>query len=493
MKYTTITKEQENKFNEKMDKSGSSIGASPNMARIKTLSKTDPSIFARWYLGVKPFVYQDMVLNDESNRIIVCSSRQIGKTYVTAIKALHYAMFNPDSSILVFSRNNNQSKRFIREMKKLMQEGMDNLKRETYSSIAETYINESDEEWMFPQDIDSKKPNNTEEFSLTNGSIIRSLPATDSSRGYTADLVIVDEAAFVPDDIFEMVIEPTVRFTGGTIILLSTPNGQKGFFYHLFDPLDKQVGREYKRYWWKWEICPNPNIKEMTEKKRKQLDAMTFAQEYEAQFTVDSDSFFQSRKIREATVKDMNMKYADLDHEYVCGIDYGVSKSKTVVSLSYLDKNHNVVYLAYQKSFPGGYDNAQIPTFVNELETKFNIVQYVVDDCPQGESPTQALERVGKKVRRIYFGKEKVGMYFRFKESLNIRDDDGGFGRRVRFPKIRELIDEMVALQMRDSKRGTTFLIEKPQGGSDDRIDSFVLSTVPFLEEEKKEFRSRLV
>lgn len=466
-----------------------SVGHMPNMAKIKNLSKKDPSIFARWYLGIEPFVYQDVVLNDDTTRIIVCSSRQIGKTYVTAIKALHFAMFNPDSSILVFSRNNNQSKRFIREMKKIMQEGMDNLERLTTNK----WDWGEDAPWIFPEDIDKKKPNNTEEFSLTNGSIIRSLPATDSSRGYTADLVIVDEAAFVSDDIFEMVIEPTVRFTGGTIILLSTPNGQKGFFYHLFDPLDKQIGREYKRYWWQWEICPNDHIKEMTEKKRKQLDAMVFAQEYEAQFTVDSDSFFQSRKVREATIKEMTMKYADLEHEYVCGIDYGVTHSKTVVSLSYLDKPNNVVYLAYQKSFPGGYDNAQIVKFVNELETKFNIVHYVVDDCPQGESPTQALEREGKKVRRMYFGKEKVGMYFRFKEALNIRDDDGGFGRRVRYPKIRELIDEMLALQMRDSKRGTTFLIEKPQGGSDDRIDSFVLSTVLFLEEEKKEFRSRLI
>jgi len=490
MKYTSITKEEEKIFRAKMDKAEPYAGAKPNMAKIRTLSKEDPSIFAKWYLGVEPFVYQDQVLNDDSSRIVVCSSRQIGKTYVTAIKALHYAMFNPDASILVFSRNNNQSKRFIREMKKIMQFGMDNLKH--MMDKCDTYHDEPGQ-WIFPEDIDKKKPNNTEEFSLTNGSIIRSLPATDSSRGYTADLVIVDEAAFVPDEIFEMVIEPTVRFTGGTIILLSTPNGQKGFFYYLFDPLDKQVGREYDRYWWKWEICPNDNIKEMTEKKRKTLDTMVFAQEYEAQFTVDSDSFFQSRKIREATVKEMDLRYADLENDYVCGIDYGVTHSKTVVTLSYLDKGDNVVYLGYQKSFPGGYDNAQIIRYLADLETKFNIVKYVVDDCPQGESPNQALEREGKKVQRMYFGKEKVGMYFRFKEALNIRDDDGGFGRRVRYPKIKPLIDEMVALQMRDSKRGTTFLIEKPQGGSDDRIDSFVLSTVPFLEEEQREFRSRLV
>mgnify|MGYP003146766990 CR=1 FL=1 len=487
MKYTKISQSEEDTFKLKMENAYPG-GTKLNMARIKTLSKEDPSIFAKFYLGIEPFVYQDKVLNDNSKRIIVCSSRQIGKTYVTAIRALHYAMFNEDSSILVFSRNNNQSKKFLREMKNIMQLGMDNLKH-TMDKQPSTYWDEPGP-WIFPQNIDKKKPNNTEEFSLTNGSIIRSLPATDSSRGYTADLVIVDEAAFVQDEIFEMVIEPTVRFTGGSIILLSTPNGQKCYFYHLFDPLDKREENDYSRYWWKWELCPNENIKKMTEKKRKVLDPMRFAQEYEAQFTVDADSFFQSRKIREATRPDLQLKYADLENHYVCGVDYGVINSKTVVSLSYFDERDSTVYLAYQKEFPGGYDNAQLPRFLEELETKFNIIHYVVDDCPQGESPTQALERVGKKVRRVYFGKEKVGMYFRFKEGINMRDDDEGFGRKVRFPKLKKLIEEMNALQMRDSKRGLTYLIEKPQGGSDDRIDSFVLSTMPFLEEELREFKS---
>jgi len=372
-----------------------------------------------------------------------------------------------------------------------MYEGMQNVKRLTDGS--NTYQDEKPP-FIFPQDIDNKKANNTSEFSLLNGSTIMSLPATDSSRGFTADLVIVDEAAFVSDEIFEMVIEPTVRFTGGSIILLSTPNGQKGYFFDLFDPFEKRNEHEYTRYWWKWELCPNEKIRAMTEKKRTTMDPMRFQQEYEARFTTDANAFFLPLKIRGAIRHDIEVKYSDLDNQFICGIDYGVTKSKTVVSLCYLNEEEGTVYLAYQKVFPGGYDNAQLPAFLNSLETHFNITKYVVDDCPQGDSATQQLEREGKAVRRVYFGKEKVGIYFRFKTALNKTDDDDTIKiHRFRMPLIEELKKEMMALQIRDSRTRATYIIEKPQqNGSDDRIDSLVLAATPFLEVEEKEFRSYL-
>jgi hypothetical protein len=486
MDYTILTHEFIQSYEAKLEDSP----LKPSWGKIRTLAKQDPSIFSKWYLGIVPFHYQDQVLNDFSKRMIVCSSRQIGKTYVVAIKALHYAMFNPNKKVLVFSRNQNQSKKFLRQMRQIMYEGMQHYKHLTDKS--NTYMNE-EPQWMFPQDFSKTEPNNSSEFSLTNGSTIMSLPATDSARGFTGDLVIVDEAGHVPDEIFELVIEPTVRFTGGTIILLSTPNGQKGFFYDIFDPSDKREEHEYTRYWWQWELCPNENIKKMTEERRKTLDPMRFSQEYEAQFTSDSNAFFQARKVKEAIDSELQVMYGDLEQQYVCGVDYGVTKSKTVVTLCRLDEARGDVILCYQKTFPGGYDNAQLPQFLNDLETRFNITKYVVDDCPQGESPTQSLERAGKPVRRVYFGTEKVGAYFRFRTALNKRNDDESTdGYRVRYPDVRELINEMLALQIKDSRSRAAFLIEKPQGGRDDRIDSFILATLPFLEVEKKEFRSYL-
>jgi phage FluMu gp28-like protein len=60
---------------------------------------------------------------------------------------------------------------------------------------------------------------------LRNGSKIIALPCGPDGatlRGYTADLVVMDEAAFMPEDVIASVIFPMLATTNGTAIMLST-------------------------------------------------------------------------------------------------------------------------------------------------------------------------------------------------------------------------------------------------------------------------------
>ena len=60
---------------------------------------------------------------------------------------------------------------------------------------------------------------------LKNGSKIIALPCGPDGatlRGYTADLVVMDEAAFMPEDMIASVIFPMLATTNGTAIMLST-------------------------------------------------------------------------------------------------------------------------------------------------------------------------------------------------------------------------------------------------------------------------------
>lgn len=64
---------------------------------------------------------------------------------------------------------------------------------------------------------------------LKNGSRIIALPCGPDGatlRGFTADLVVMDEAAFMPEDVIASVIFPMLATTNGTAIMLSTP-GEK--------------------------------------------------------------------------------------------------------------------------------------------------------------------------------------------------------------------------------------------------------------------------
>jgi hypothetical protein len=59
-----------------------------------------------------------------------------------------------------------------------------------------------------------------------------SLPCKEETiRGYSnISLLIIDEAARVPDDVFRAV-SPMLAVSGGRLICLSTPYGKRGFFY----------------------------------------------------------------------------------------------------------------------------------------------------------------------------------------------------------------------------------------------------------------------
>ena len=67
---------------------------------------------------------------------------------------------------------------------------------------------------------------------LPNGSRIIALPAVEATvRGYSAvAMLIVEEAARVPDEVCRALL-PSLAVSNGDLILLSTPNGKRGFFF----------------------------------------------------------------------------------------------------------------------------------------------------------------------------------------------------------------------------------------------------------------------
>ena len=75
-------------------------------------------------------------------------------------------------------------------------------------------------------------PTGCEGFKLDHQSQILALPDKhENIRGVSAPRLIgVDEAAFASDELFTA-LQPMLAVSNGAMILLSTPNGQSGFFY----------------------------------------------------------------------------------------------------------------------------------------------------------------------------------------------------------------------------------------------------------------------
>jgi hypothetical protein len=149
--------------------------------------------------------WQAEVLRSSSRRVLLNCCRQAGKSTITALKALHVALFEPDSLVLLRSPTLIQSQELFRKAVGF------------YRTLGRPVATEAE---------------TTQTLELANGSRIVSLSGSeDRGRGYSAvRLLVVDEAARVEDGAF-FSDRPMLHPERGAIMLLSTPWGTRGFFH----------------------------------------------------------------------------------------------------------------------------------------------------------------------------------------------------------------------------------------------------------------------
>lgn len=93
---------------------------------------------------------------------------------------------------------------------------------------------------------------------LANGGRIMALAGRGQVRGPTAGLVVVDEGAWLPDQVMTSVVMPMLAAVpgGGALVAASTPAGQQGWFHDWYE----LGGDNYAR--WKVPYTEVPRITE---------------------------------------------------------------------------------------------------------------------------------------------------------------------------------------------------------------------------------------
>jgi hypothetical protein len=155
-------------------------------------------------LGLEPDPWQVEVLEAGHPRLLLNCCRQAGKSTVVAMLGLVEAIFVPFTQVLLVSRSHRQSRELFRLVTGFHRQlGATLLERQT-----------------------------AEELHLSNHSRIVCLPCREETiRGYArVSLLVLDEAARVPDDLYRAV-RPMLAVSEGRLICLSTPYGKRGFFY----------------------------------------------------------------------------------------------------------------------------------------------------------------------------------------------------------------------------------------------------------------------
>lgn len=129
------------------------------------------------------------------------------------------------------------------------------------------------------------------EIHMFNGSrlYIRSSTNPDSivAKGYS--LIIIDEAALIPKDVFEKQILPTARRNNCKIVLISTPRGRNWFHTLYLRGQDPSYTNyiSFKQPWWK-----RPNYPKLLTELMKDLPEHIRKQEFEAEFLDGSGGTF---------------------------------------------------------------------------------------------------------------------------------------------------------------------------------------------------------
>jgi hypothetical protein len=161
------------------------------------------------------------------------------------------------------------------------------------------------------------------------GSIrVRSAEIPNHLRGGTLDFLVLDEAAFMVEDVWSKILQATLTASRGSALFLSTPNGQN-WFYKLFKLGQNDKYPMYKSWSMPSTAAPYQDH-EMLEIIRQTTPEMVWREEYLAEFLADSGGVFAG--LDRVSFRPMLLKPVS-GHVYVAGVDWGLDDDYTVFTI----------------------------------------------------------------------------------------------------------------------------------------------------------------
>jgi len=269
-------------------------------------------------INFEPFSYQlELIENYNNYRYSInMLGRQMGKTTVAAGYLLWYAMFKPDSTILVAAHKQAGAQEIMQRIRYAYESTPDHIR----AGVTEY---------------------NKGSISFDNGSrIVASTTTENTGRGMSLTLVYLDEFAFVPPRIaaeFWTSLSPTLA-TGGKCIITSTPNSDEDTFAMIWNQANKlfdEYGNEqevgingFKPMLARWDEHPDRDATWATEE-RGRIGEERFRREHECEFIIYDETLIDPLKLIELNGVDPTIrmgqtrwyKHPSPDCMYVVSLD----------------------------------------------------------------------------------------------------------------------------------------------------------------------------
>lgn len=452
--------------------------------RVLQKAVKTPSYFSEKILGMRLHWYQIDCIDDKFPNKVMCWSRQIGKSTMVAIYVVWYIFAHKNKNILILSQDRDASRRFYRLVTSMI------LKNPILADMIEGEALQSGTRFVNGCEMINKAPGREGK----------------SVRGDSVDLLIIDEADFIAEEVF-VAAEQTTAATYGAIILISTPNKKGSTFHQYFteglearmkyegkipldddeEPYDEPVGRKFgfKAYHYDYQV----GLEAIRDDGRAQLSEMIvnrmrnksarwkFQQEYEAEWSDDTSSYFQTQSILNAINEDYDMMMSGAPNRvYYMGVDWAKHIDKTVVTIGEVqpDGRLRIVYVweSHGRDWELQFQD------VTNISKRFKIKRAFLDGTGVGDSLFDRFNGVGsplyRKCERVVMTLQKKNDMFQHLSNLI---NAGG----LEMPHLKQLVDEMMYLQYEKMEASEYVKIHAPKGRhdiGDDYPDSIALMTL---------------
>lgn len=221
------------------------------------------------------FVFQKKLLHllHTKDRLIILKSRQLGITTLSAAYALWLMIFRKDQSILALAPDQDKARSILDKI------------HFAYDELPS---------WLLTLAGAHSVEKAKLRITLENGSkAVAASGASKSARGKTATFLILDEAAFIEDAIELWGSAQQTLSTGGSAIMLSTPNGTGGLFYQLYTEAENGEN-EFVPVKLKWTVHPDRD-QAWRDRQDKELGSKRMAaQECDAEFLASGDTYLDT-------------------------------------------------------------------------------------------------------------------------------------------------------------------------------------------------------
>lgn len=401
-------------------------------------AKKDPVTFAKLFLNFTPHPAQEVILRDKHKFITVVAGRRFGKTKAMAVSAIHFAVIKKETTQFILAPSYNQANIMFYEIVNLLfKSPLVHLVEKIYKTPFSRII-------------------------LKNGSEIhaRSTTKPEYLRGHKAHRVIIDEAAYVSDEVISHVVEPMLADFNGSWIKIGTPFGKNHFYESYLKGLSGDPNYSSHHF----PSIANPYIShEFIELKKQEYgeNSLIFRTEYLAEFVEDQNSVFRWADIRKNIEGELLEKPVQ-GRRYVIGADLAKYQDYTViVVLDATEKPFRVVNFQRFNNRP----YAEICERIRELYKRYKASKVIIDSTGVGDPVLEDLQDI-RAEGYVFTSKSKVQLIQRLQGAI----ENG----EIKYPHLDELIKELQYFEYKLERHGVR--MEAREGFHDDCVIALALA-----------------